>query len=80
MSIRGLAEGWRSIKRKNMTNLELAKHIIITYLQRCNTVKGASEVLLIQLDNKILKEHIKALKNIFENALKELEKGEYLDE
>ena len=61
--------------------LETAKQIVISYLDNLAnkdmiTFEGLREVMLIKTDNtnKILLEHIKAIKNIMENAIKDLEK------
>lgn len=66
------------------TNVEVAKQIVLSYLENLASkdminYEGLQEVMAIKFDktNKILLEHIKAIKNIMENAIKELEsKGE----
>lgn len=66
------------------TNVEVAKQIVLSYLENLAnkdmiTFEGLQEVIAIKNDktNKILLEHIKAIKNIMENAIKDLEsKGE----
>lgn len=62
------------------TNVEVAKQIVLSYLENLAnkdmiTFEGLQEVITIKSDktNKILLEHIKAIKNIMENAIKELE-------
>ena len=66
------------------SNVEIAKEIIISYFEskaskdQLNFV-GYQEVIALRFDEKnaVLLEHIKAIKNIMENAIKELEsKGE----
>lgn len=67
------------------SNVEVAKQIVLSYLENLAnkdmiTFEGLQEVMTIKFDktNKILLEHIKAIKNIMENAIKEIEesKGE----
>ena len=66
------------------SNVDVAKQIVLSYLETLAnkdmiTYEGLQEVMAIKFDktNKILLEHIKAIKNIMENAIKELEsKGE----
>jgi DNA phosphorothioation-dependent restriction protein DptG len=66
------------------TNVEVAKQIVLSYLENLAnkdtiTYESLNEVIAIKSDktNKILLEHIKAIKNIMENAIKDLEsKGE----
>ena len=62
------------------TNVEVAKQIVLSYLENLAnkdtiTLEGLQEVFAIKSDktNKILLEHIKAIKNIMENAIKDLE-------
>ena len=58
-----------------MTNLEVAKNIIMTNLSANLTSNNTLELWEIRNGNKeLLLEHIKALKNIFTEAQKELEK------
>ena len=58
-----------------MWELEIAKNIIIAYLSTGNNIASINELYEIRSDNKeLLREHINALKNIFEAANKELDK------
>lgn len=58
-----------------MSELELAKRIIVTYLSSNINVESLNALHEIQHGNKKeLKEHIDTLKDIFEVASKELEK------
>ncbi len=58
-----------------MRELEIAKNIIIAYLSTGNNIASINELYEIRSDNKeLLREHINALKNIFEAANKELDK------
>ena len=65
-------------------NKEIAKHVILAYLGQ--TVKAENVYTVYQIqngDDELLLEHIKALKNIFDNAIKEMwavEKGFIKDE
>ena len=66
------------------SNTDVAKEIVLSYLENLSnkgmiTYEGLQEIIAIKFDktNKILLEHIKAIKSIMENAIKELEtKGE----
>ena len=70
------------------TNVEVAKQIVLSYLENLAnkdmiTYDGLIEVMAIKSDktNKVLLEHIKAIKNIMENAINELEnKGDSSNE
>ena len=54
-----------------MRELEIAKNIIIAYLSTGNNIASINELYEIRSDNKeLLREHINALKNIFEAANK----------
>ena len=60
------------------TYKEVAKEIVLSYFQTLSykdklNVNELSEILYIQNDDKVLLQHIKAMKNIFENAIKEME-------
>lgn len=62
------------------SNVEVARHIVTSYLENLAnkdmiSFEGIQEIMAIKSDktNKILLEHIKAVKNIMENAIKELE-------
>jgi len=60
------------------TNKEIAKDVILGYFYKMSVddlINGAgvNEVFLIKSDDKVLLEHIKALKNIFEKAIEEIE-------
>lgn len=62
------------------TNKEIAKEIIVSYFETLGSkdllnVDGFREVMAIKFDDtdKILLEHIKAIKNIMEKATKEIE-------
>lgn len=62
------------------TNVEVARQIIMSYLENLAnkdmiSCEGLREVMAIKCDetNKILLEHIKAIKNIMEKAIEELE-------
>lgn len=58
-----------------MRELEIAKNIIIAYLSTGNNIASINELYEIRSNNKeLLREHINALKNIFEVANKELDK------
>ena len=62
-----------------MKNKELAKEVILSYFHilaskdRING-NGLAEIYAINSDDEVLLEHIKALRNIFEEAIKEIEK------
>lgn len=57
-----------------MKNKEVAKTVICTYLKTKLTPENICTTYDIQSgDDKLLLKHIKALKNIFENAIKEIE-------
>lgn len=66
------------------SNVEVAKQIVLGYFENLAnkdmiTFEALQELMAIKSDktNKILLEHIKAIKNIMENAIKDLEtKGE----
>ena len=66
------------------SNIDVAKQIVLSYLENLAnkdmiTFEGLQEVLAIKSDktNRILLEHIKAIKNIMEKAIEDLEsKGE----
>ena len=68
----------------NKTNVEIAKEIIVGYFESMANKDqlnflGFQEVMALKFDknNEVLLEHIKAIKNIMENAIKDLEsKGE----
>ena len=54
-------------------NKEVAKHVILSYLGQ--TVKAENVYTVYQIqngDDELLLEHIKALRNIFENAINEM--------
>ena len=62
------------------SNVEVAKQIVLSYLENLAskdmiTYEGLREAMAIKFDktNKILLEHIKAIKTIMENAIKDLE-------
>lgn len=62
------------------SNVEVAKQIVLSYLENLAskdmiTYEGLREAMAIKFDktNKILLEHIKAIKSIMENAIKDLE-------
>lgn len=58
-------------------NVEIAKSIVIAYLEKGDTTEGIYEIFQIKFGNRdVLLEHIKALKNIFSDAIEELEKDE----
>lgn len=58
-----------------MTSLEAATNVIKTYLGKIMTAEGFNALYEISHgNNELLKEHINALKNIFEEASKELDK------
>lgn len=65
------------------SNIEIAKEIVCGYFESLSA-KGElnfdviQELAYIKFDttNKILLEHIKAIKNIFEKAINEIEKGD----
>ena len=63
------------------SNVEVAKQIVLSYLENLAskdmiTYEGLREAMAIKFDktNKILLEHIKEIKTIMENAIKDLEK------
>ena len=68
--------------KKLKNSVDIAKEVIFGYYQSLankdtlNSV-GFNEMMAIKFDttNKVLLEHIKALKNIFEDAIKEIENG-----
>ncbi len=55
-------------------NVEIAKRVILTYLGKDLNADSVREIYEIKRNSKVLLEHIKALKKIFEDAIKELEK------
>ena len=62
------------------TNVEAAKQIVLSYFGNIAnkdmiTCYGLMEIMAIKSDktNKVLLEHIKAIKTIMENAINELE-------
>lgn len=62
-------------------NIEIAKQIVLSYFKDLAnndmiSFEGLQEMIFIKTDktNKILLEHIKAIKNIMENAIKDLER------
>lgn len=60
------------------TNKEIAKDVILSYFYKMSiddliNGTGINEVFLIKNDDKVLLEHIKALKNIFDEAIEEIE-------
>lgn len=58
-----------------MTELEVAKEVIIAYLSVGSTSDGLFDIYEIHCGNKkVLKEHIKALNKIFGVALEQVEK------
>lgn len=59
-----------------MTNLELAKNIIIAYLEKNAELEGILEAFRIKESKAVLKEHIMIITEIFKEALKELEESE----
>lgn len=65
------------------TNKEIAKEIIVSYFETLGSkdllnADGFQEIMAIKFDDtdKILLEHIKAIKNIMEKAIKEIEGDE----
>ena len=57
-----------------MKNKEVAKAIILAYLEIGMTPDGLYSIYEIRDDNnELLLEHVKALKNIFEKAIEEIE-------
>lgn len=65
------------------TNKEIAKKIIVSYFETMASkdllnADGFQEMIAIKFDDtdKILLEHIKAIKNIMEKAIKEIEGGD----
>lgn len=65
------------------SNVEIAKEIICGYFENLSvndklSFGGMQELADIKFDttNKILLEHIKAIKSIFEKAIDEIEKGD----
>ena len=65
------------------TNKEIAKEIILSYFETLASkdllnADGFQEIMAIKFDDtdKILLEHIKAIKNIMEKAIKEIEGGD----
>lgn len=65
------------------SNVEIAKEIVCGYFENLLSndklsFGGMQELADIKFDttNKILLEHIKAIKNIFEKAIDEIEKGD----
>lgn len=64
-------------------NKEVAKNVIVAYLASGDTSEGIAELCEIKFGNdELLLEHIKALRNIFENAIKEMSmvKKEYIED
>ena len=60
-----------------MKNKELAKAVITSYLGTSLTPLGMNDIYEIRGGNdELLLEHIKALRNIFEAAIKEIEDGQ----
>lgn len=65
------------------TNKEVAKEIIVSYFEALSSkdlinAYGFNVLMAIKFDdtNKILLEHIKAIKNVMEKAIKEIEGDE----
>lgn len=57
-----------------MRNKEIAKAVITSYLSNKLSFESLGTVYEIQNgDDELLLEHVKALKNIFERAIKEIE-------
>jgi len=57
-----------------MKNKEIAKAVIVSYLGTGLSARGLSTIYEINMgNNELLLEHVKALKNIFEKAIKEIE-------
>lgn len=57
-------------------NTEVAKAVIISYLGTSLSAHSLGAIYEIRGgNNELLLEHVKALKNIFENAIKEIENG-----
>lgn len=64
-------------KIKPVTAISIAKNMICAYLSTSMNAEGMSVIYEIRSGNKkLLLEHTKALRNIFDMAIKELE-GEY---
>lgn len=66
-----------------MTELEVAKNIIITYIGKGQTHDGLYDIMEINSGNKeVLLEHINTIISIFQDAKKQLEedKNEIQDE
>ena len=66
--------------KKKKTNVEIARDIVCGYLESLASkdmisFEGLKEAMAIKFDktNMVLLEHIKALKNIFEKAIIEIE-------
>ncbi|MBR3209175.1 MAG: hypothetical protein IKN65_00230 [Clostridia bacterium] len=64
------------------TNIDIARQVICSYFESLASREllggeGFQELCAIKFDksNKVLLEHIKALNNIFGNAIKEIEEG-----
>ena len=62
------------------TYKDVAKEVILAYFNDLATqdklnASGFAELSFIHTDDKVLLEHVKALKNIFENAIAEIENG-----
>lgn len=54
-------------------NKEVAKNVICSYLGNGETIDALNDLYEIRNgNNELLLDHIKALKNIFENAIKEM--------
>ena len=57
-----------------MKNKEIAKAVIVSYLGRGLSGEGLATIYEINKgNNEVLLEHVKALKNIFERAIEEIE-------
>lgn len=57
-----------------MINKEIASAVIKSYLGTGLSSRGLSTIYEINMgNNELLLEHVKALKNIFERAIKEME-------
>lgn len=60
-----------------MKELQLAKEIIVTFLEKNITPDGLYDVYEIKHGNKdILMQHLKALYGIFQKAIKQLEESD----
>lgn len=62
------------------SNVDVAREVVVSYFETLANkdmlnARGFAEIVNIKFDetNKVLLEHLKALRNIFDNAIQEIE-------